>query len=71
VKFFCSRPYVSCLDSGVLLWEKEHYGKRKIREAIEIELNPNNLNRDEGLKISEAWKPVLHNLQVNNNTPNN
>jgi hypothetical protein len=48
----------------------EHYGKMKIREDIEIELNKNNLNRDEGLKMSEAWKPILHNLKSNNNSPN-
>jgi hypothetical protein len=41
----------------------DHYGKRKIWEAMEIELNENNLNRDDGLKLSKTWKPVLQKLK--------
>jgi hypothetical protein len=59
-----------CIENTKFIAKMEHYGKRKIREAIEIELERNNLNRDEGLKISEAWKPILHNLMRNNNNNN-
>jgi hypothetical protein len=37
---------------------------------LEIEMNENTMNKDEGLKISEAWKHVLLFLKINNN-PNN
>jgi hypothetical protein len=46
------------------LWKKEN------KRSLEIELNRNNLKKDEGLKISEEWKPILHNLMNNNNDPN-
>ncbi|KAG8234872.1 hypothetical protein J437_LFUL014564 [Ladona fulva] len=32
------------------------YWDRLTKEAIEIRLNPNNMNRDEGYTLSKAWK---------------
>jgi hypothetical protein len=28
-------------------------------EAIEVDLHPNNINREVGLILSEAWKPII------------
>jgi hypothetical protein len=34
-----------------------------IREAIEIELFHNNMNREEGFYLSMLWKPLLQTLK--------
>jgi hypothetical protein len=32
---------------------------RIIRKAIEIELHPNNINREDGFSLSRLWKPLI------------
>ena len=31
----------------------------RVKEAIHIRLNPNNINRDSGIEIPEAWIPTI------------
>jgi hypothetical protein len=52
-----------CVKNAKVITIMDHYGKRKIWEAMEIELDENNLNKDEGLNIIKTWKHVLQRLK--------
>ena len=37
----------------------QHWYTRRVKEAIHIRLHPNNINRDSGIEIPEAWLPTI------------
>ena len=54
-------------DAKVIALE-DHYNKRKIREAIEIEKHIKNFNKDDGLILCKSWKPIIHSLKEKTNS---
>ena len=51
------------MEKAKVIALEEHYNKRRIREALEIEKQPNFFNRDDGLILRESWKPILNLLK--------
>ena len=50
-----------------LLCRARGYWDRLVKEAIHIRLNPNNINRDTGFQISNAWRPIMTSLKYTKN----
>ena len=44
---------VKCIDRD------PHWHTRRVKQAIQIRLHPNNINRDNGIEIPEAWMPTI------------
>ena len=57
-----------CMEDAKVISIEDHYNKRRIREAIEIEKHPQNLNRDNGLDLFNSWKPLIQTLRNNENS---
>jgi len=48
-----------CIEETQVIAKVAQFHHRKFREALEIEKRPNNLNKDDGWKISSCWVPAL------------
>jgi hypothetical protein len=51
------------LQNTTILSTTLRYMDRIIREAIQIELHPNSMNREDGFYLSTSWKPLICSLK--------
>ena len=52
-----------CGTKQVYWLRQPYWYTRKVKEAIHIRLNPNNIDRDNGAEIPEAWMPTVRKHQ--------
>lgn len=59
----CKIGHHICIKDARVTRIVDHYVKRCMREVLEIEMLSNKLNKEDGWKISEMWKPFIQTLK--------
>ena len=47
------------LERNKVIDRDPYYYTRRVKEAIHIRLNPDNINGESGIEIPEAWMPTI------------